>query len=283
MKNIGSPEERLHTVMTKAKEKGMPTEKIFSYFNGGNPNTTEITKQSFLEALERLGNSLVVMTDDELTKLVNNFDVNSNGTISLVEFRNYCFHCIPSIAWKAERQRLEQNGELRKLQAQLSRQFSGKVQPKDKHSSGEMVHHTSKLFWRSNTSLDIRLYCCHKLDVITMHMHKTSTGEELPVIYVCKNRCEVGNKELDRCVTSAVQMSDTRSGEEEERVKKEAHWGFVSKYLVARLKIENNSGLMAIPSSRNLLANVEVGDNPIQSDPLEASCLAYLCKLAGKS
>lgn len=44
--NIEDVEDRLKAILTKAKETGMTTEQIFSFFNGGNPNTTEITKVS---------------------------------------------------------------------------------------------------------------------------------------------------------------------------------------------------------------------------------------------
>ncbi len=49
-----SAEERLQAVMTKAKERGMSAESIFSFFNGGNPNTTQIAKESFLKSIVKL-------------------------------------------------------------------------------------------------------------------------------------------------------------------------------------------------------------------------------------
>ena len=70
----GTPEERLQTVLTKAKERGLSAEKIFSFFTGTDPTVLEITRESFLEALEKLGNTIIVLSDDELTDLVKKFD-----------------------------------------------------------------------------------------------------------------------------------------------------------------------------------------------------------------
>jgi len=70
----GTPEERLQAVLTKAKERGLSAEKIFSFFTGTDPSVLEITRESFLQALEKLGNTIIVLSDDELTDLVKKFD-----------------------------------------------------------------------------------------------------------------------------------------------------------------------------------------------------------------
>ena len=68
----GTPEERLQTVLTKAKERGLGADRIFSFFT--QDGELEITRESFLEALEKLGNTIIVLSDDELTDLVKKFD-----------------------------------------------------------------------------------------------------------------------------------------------------------------------------------------------------------------
>ena len=68
----GAPEERLQTVLTKAKERGLCADRIFSFFT--QDGELEITRESFLEALEKLGNTIIVLSDDELTDLVRKFD-----------------------------------------------------------------------------------------------------------------------------------------------------------------------------------------------------------------
>ena len=46
------------------------------------------------------------MTEGELKGLIADFDSDGNGTISLVEFRSWCYQ-IPHLTWKAERLRFE--------------------------------------------------------------------------------------------------------------------------------------------------------------------------------
>ena len=79
----GTPEERLQTVLTKAKERGLCANKIFGFFS--QDGELEITRESFLEALEKLGNTIIVLSDDELTDLVQKFDTG--------EYSSICLHC----------------------------------------------------------------------------------------------------------------------------------------------------------------------------------------------
>lgn len=73
----GTPEERLQTVLTKAKERGLCADRIFSFFTQA--GELEITRESFLEALEKLGNTIIVLSDDELTDLVKKFDTGESS------------------------------------------------------------------------------------------------------------------------------------------------------------------------------------------------------------
>ena len=73
----GTPEERLQTVLTKAKERGLCANRIFSFFT--QDGELEITRESFLEALEKLGNTIIVLSDDELTDLVKKFDTGESS------------------------------------------------------------------------------------------------------------------------------------------------------------------------------------------------------------
>lgn len=158
---LQTAEEKLQAVMTKAKERGMGTEDIFKFFNGGNPNTTKITKASFLGSVDKIANSLLKITEEELDGIVKKFDKNGDGQICIVEFKDYCYYQIPSVAWRAERTRLEKSGEMKKLQAQLSRRFSissitkensidTKEELVDEKPCGNEVLRTSKLFWKTS-------------------------------------------------------------------------------------------------------------------------------------
>jgi hypothetical protein len=257
--HIEDVEYRLKAILTKAKETGMTTEQIFSFFNGGNPNTTEITKESFLSSIEKFGQSFTV-TDKELSEIVKRFDKNNDNLISLVEFQNYCYYEIQSIAWKAERTRLEKNGEMDKLKAQLSRQFSGRVV--DENSCGNEVFRTSKLFWKTNNTVEIRYFFTNKLNIITMQMYSQAIEKELPCLFICKNKVE---KEI---------ISRRKPKNAEDTIEEDENsWESIAKMLTARLKIYEPGENSSIPD-----------DFPIEECshiPKDTLILPFLAKLSG--
>lgn len=262
----GTAEERLQAVMTKAKERGMAPENIFSFFNGGNPNTTHITKESFLDALERLGDTFVVITDEELTKIVKKFDHNNDGKVSIDEFKNYCYE-IPSVPWKAERMRLERSGELKKLKAQLSRRFT-LSDMEDGHSCGNKVHRTSKFFWKTNNNVEIRLFYSEVLNVITVQLYSQTFEKELPSIYICRNKVEYQISKLE------LEINDTTPDTASEDTKEPDHqvtWEVISKYIITRLKLKTHEEI----------AEDEVPKLECAHIPNEASYIPFLCKLTG--
>lgn len=269
----GTAEERLQAVMTKAKESGMDPENIFHFFNGGNPNTIYITKETFLEALEKLGDSFLIVSDDELEKIVKKFDHNNDGKISIDEFKHYCYN-IPSIPWKAEKSRLERSGELKKLRAQLSRRFT--IEPTkvdDDHTCGNEVHKTSKFFWKTNNNVDIRLFHCESLNVITVQLYCQTLGKELPSIYVCKNKIEFQIKNLEQEIEKSMQTKDNLNDNAEER-KTKATWEIISKYISSRLKLKVHSEISEEEEEVPELECAHISN--------EASCIPFLCKLTGK-
>jgi Ca2+-binding EF-hand superfamily protein len=64
-----------------------------------------MTKQGFLDALGKLADDWLMVTEEKSDKLVKFFDVNGDGMISVTEFKAYCLFQIPGVAWKAERRR----------------------------------------------------------------------------------------------------------------------------------------------------------------------------------
>jgi len=110
----GSPEDRLKQIMTKAKETGMTVGKIFSFFTN-KPN--HFTKEEFVRGLEALGDGLFNLSNEEVDEIIAKFDVDGDGTISIAEFKMYCYYQIPSVPWKAERRRVEASGEMDKIKA----------------------------------------------------------------------------------------------------------------------------------------------------------------------
>jgi Ca2+-binding EF-hand superfamily protein len=265
----GTAEERLQSVMTKAKQSGMTTESIFSFFNGGNPNTTHITKETFLVALEKLGDTFVIISDEELTGIVEKFDHNKDGQVSIDEFKNYCYE-ISSVPWKAERMRLERSGELKNLRAQLSRRFT-LSDVEDGHSCGEEVYRTSKLFWKTNNNVEIRFFYSTDLNVITVQLYSQTFEEELASIYICRNKIEYQITSLEDEITKALRAGDSPSDDMEE-VKRQTTWEVISKYIVARLKLKSHSEI----------AEDEVPELECAHIPNEASYIPFLCKLTGE-
>ncbi len=271
----GTAEERLQAVLTKAKERGMNPESIFHFFNGGNPNTTYITKEAFVKGLVKLGDTSIISSNEELAKIVRKFDHNKDGKISIDEFKNYCYE-IPTVAWKAERTRLERSGELKKLKAQLSRRFTFS-DTDDGHSCGDEVHKTTKFFWKTNNNVDIRLFHCTSLNVITVQLYSQTSEKELPSIYVCKNKIEYQIKNMEQEVEKILQTDEFFFGirNVEER-KAKATWELISKYIVSRLKLKVHAEI-AEEEQQEQVPELECAH--ISN---EASCIPFLCKLSGK-
>jgi Ca2+-binding protein (EF-Hand superfamily) len=266
----GMAEERLNNILTKAKESGMTADEIFSFFNGGNPNTTKITKDSFLASLEKLGGSFMAMTEEELANIVKKFDMNDDGKISIAEFKNYCYFQIPSIAWKAERTRLEKSGEMKMLQAQLSRRFKlGECL--DINACGEEVCRTSKFFWKTNNNVEIRMFYNEKLNVISMQLFSQAFERELPSIYVCKNKVDHQRTHLQDDVQNALQKTEGRT-EEQEATRKHAMWDSIAKHLVERLKIWERGTPGDISSESEECSHISKDEQYVP----------YLCKLPGR-
>ena len=112
------PEKRMEAVVTNAKARGLTMPQIFGFFLGRSVDEalkmemtdaleeelhrTELTKEQFGDALQRLDRTLFSCTADELDGLVAAFDADASGTISLPEFRDWCFR-IPSLPWKTAR------------------------------------------------------------------------------------------------------------------------------------------------------------------------------------
>ena len=271
-----SVEERLQAVMTKAKERGMTADSIFSFFNGGNPNTTQITKESFLASIIKLEDSLIFITAEELTNIVDKFDKNGDGEISIAEFKNYCYYEIPSVAWKAERTRLEKSGEMKMLKAQLSRRFR-RVDFLDENDCGDEVHRTSKFFWKANNNVEIRVFFTEILNVITLQIYSQTLEKELPSIYVCKNKVTHQHSSHKEEVRKALQKLENLPAESAaaESAERDASWESISKYIVARLKLWERI------NSEDTYAEIPTAE--CAHIPKEATFLPYLGKLTGKS
>ena len=117
------PKKRMALVMTNAKSRGLSLPQIFGFFLGRTLDEamqmemteeleeelyrTELTKDQFNEGLQRLDKHLFDVSEAELDDLIATFDEDGSGTISLTEFRDWCFR-IPSLTWKTARKMYEE-------------------------------------------------------------------------------------------------------------------------------------------------------------------------------
>lgn len=178
-----SCEKRLQEVLTKAKSSGMSAEELFSFFTGGNKSTTQITRENFLHSVSKLGHSFSVLADDELDVMLTKFDINGDGFISIAEFKNYCYS-IPSICWKAERLRVENNGELEELKEEIKNSLLKDAQKDKEEPHGKEVLRTSKFFWKANSNVEIRIFHSVPHNTFTIQTFCQRDEKELPLLWI---------------------------------------------------------------------------------------------------
>jgi len=242
----GPPEERLQHIMTTAKERGLSLEEIFSYFHGGHTGVKGITKQTFLSALEKLGNKLFVLTDEELSSLVKRFDLNNDGLISLAEFKKYCLYEIPHVSWKAERSRREATGEMAEIRAKIDEERRGNATTSNKmYSYGLEFCETSKLFWKINFRVDIRMFYCHELDVVTIQISDHESNRALPTLYAKKKSCD--NISLGK---------DLKSDPRDKGDKEDIELKHCAQYLLSRLQVRDKRSDSKIDAKEVILTKL---------------------------
>ena len=192
---VGSLEERLKRVLADAKESGHSADRIFTILGcnktkpqedgGGGGGGELIQKSLFVDGLGKLG--LKWKDEAELKLITDRFHAEGEGNddkISSSKIQQYCYYEVPSIAWKAERNRLEQanaavEDDLISDSVRATR-FDG---IKDiVYRVGPEVFATSKLFWRQNVSLNIKLRYSKDLDIITMQLQNSETGEDFETL-----------------------------------------------------------------------------------------------------
>ncbi len=276
----GTAEERLQKIMTAAKETGMAVGKIFSYFTD---NPQHFTKEEFKSGLAKIGEKHFNLTDDEVDEIITKFDIDGDGTISTAEFKIYCYYHIPGVAWKAERKRMEMNGEMDKLKAIVAGHAHHEEDEEDEvqhhpedvqeemhvYPCGEMVFKTTKLFWRTNTTVEVRLYYQVDTDVITIQVFNQTEDREMPCLYVLKKSLAIDAEAMDEQIKVAVQTSppDTPKQAIEDKVK----WEFYSSYILARLKLPDSSNPFPVQDMKAKLPPLS---------PRTESIMPFLCKLS---
>lgn len=241
-------EDRLKEVLAEAKESGYSSERIFSII--GKSSEELIPKQSFIEGLTKLGYRW--NGEEELKYIIDRFDINKDGMISLVEFQKYCYHEVPSVAWRAERQRMEKAADANDGAAVDESRFDIK---EIMYSVGPAVHNTSKLFWKIDVSVKITLRYCSDLDVITMQIQNAESNEEYKTLYMNKSDCAIDKEALEEAATLAVQTSDEKTSEGKDLLKENLFWEYYSNYLLARIQMIE-AGDSYLPSLAKLHGDV---------------------------
>ena len=132
------------------------------------PQDGDISPEEFKDGLDKLDNGRKVLNidDDGVQALVNKFDKDGDGSISMKEFKHFCYN-IPALCWKAERVRLEAAGEFVGFEAEgkspkhETHNYVNAEEAHHKHTvNAELIHETTKLFWRTNEKIEVSLYEC---------------------------------------------------------------------------------------------------------------------------
>jgi hypothetical protein len=279
----GSSVDRFKQLMTKAKESGLQVTKLFNYFTDSKES---MTKQEFMNGISRLGN--IEMNEDEVDEIVAKFDIDHDGTISMAEFKVYCYYEIPSVAWKAERKRVEASGEMDKLKSIIAGhahhsddedEVTGRqtIEEEDEsimYGAGEMVFKTTKLFWRTNTTVDVYLFYQEHFDIITVQVFNQGEDKEMPCLFVHKSDLAIDSTAMEEAITNATMTSDVREAGQKEAIMKKITWEFYSNYLLARLKLPDSSNPFPMNEMRNKLP---------QLTPRTEACMPFFTKLSGDS
>ena len=186
----------------------------------------KIQKVTFVTGLRKLSKGIHTWNQQDLDAIADKFDMNGDGFISLAEFQHYCYHEVPSVAWKAERQRKE------------TTQTTAAIEDNDtsfnikdiKYSPGPECHRSTKLFWKINLSVEIVLRYCSELGLISIQIYNIVAKQDFQTLYVNKSSCAIDQDALNEAIAVASQTKDDKSPEEIE-------WVFYSNYLVARVEM----------------------------------------------
>ena len=228
---VQSAEDILNKVLADAKESGYSADRIFSILSSSTISEDGvygdmIPKDTFIAGLRKLSKGMHNWKKDDLDFIAGRFDINDDGFISLEEFQHYCYHEVPSLAWKAERQRKEAAQTEEKAESEDT-SFNLK---EIKYGPGPECCKLSKLFWKINLSVEIILRYCKELDVISIQTHSISTKQDFKTLYVKKSNCAIDKDALHEALAVAGQKKDDKTPEEIE-------WSYYSTYLVARMHI----------------------------------------------
>lgn len=154
---------------------------------------------------------------------------------------------------------------MEKLKAHSSRKFSRLGKEDNMIPIGKQCFRTSKLFWRTNTTVEIRLYYCTELDILTMQIYDETNHKEMAPLYICKSRCEATLQNQQSTKTEFESVA----------------YDVIGRYLVARLKLRHTSQAITEDLDQSTAAAdvSEAADD--DAEAAAAEYVPFLCKLSG--
>lgn len=265
---VVSPEERLKKVLAEAKESGYSSDRIFGII--GKTSTSEDKKSSenqmiptqiFIDGLKTLGYEC---SEDESSYVTDRFDLNNDGMISLEEFKHFCYNDIQSVAWKAERQRLQAAAATSRDDNTTDTDCT--IQVFDikeiKYAAGNVVHSTSKLFWKDNISVNIQLRYCSDLDILSLQTQNANAEtKQYKTLYIKKSDVALDSDALNEAVTLAIQTSDDKTNEGQDLIRQQVTWEAYSNYLTTRLQLTKDGDILLAKLHGDVFTSLDI-DKP---------------------
>lgn len=141
----------------------MTVDKIFAYFKNSTSDNSDLTPKQFGDALKALSPTIFDLAADEIDDLVSKFDTDGDGMVSYPEFRHYCYYQINAVCWRAERLRMEKSGAMDSFEAEYhhtadDHHVDPEAAQEIKIDHGACIYEGNKLYWRTNTTIYIRMY-----------------------------------------------------------------------------------------------------------------------------
>ena len=247
IKMEAAAEDQLRELMIAAKQSGLAVKNIFEYFD--KDGDEQITPDEFKGALEKLdaGRSILNLSPEDADQLIAKFDVDGDGSISMAEFKHYCYN-INALCWKAERVRLEAAGEFVGF-SDSHKTTGAETSPKAKmmHSITDAlassddvtkIHETTKLFWRTNEKLDLIVYEVQKMGGLVLSAFDEAKHVNHGLLFIDLTKVKVN----DSMIADEVKSRQTQRAEDAARkpedLKEMVLKDFLANWVMQRLTLE---------------------------------------------
>jgi hypothetical protein len=121
-----------------------------------------------------------------------------------------------------------------------------------KIETGPMIYEGNKLYWRTNTTIHIRMFHNSEISCISLLCWSETDDKHFPLIFVNSDAIPVDEASVDAKVAQLVSdQGKQKKQETHENLRKQVLNNFYSEHILARLKIPDSSN----PFPKNELAN----------------------------